>query len=628
MDFDDSVADQLIAACEKAAAALSEQHGPRASVTGESLEEFRGPFAVLFQQNAAAQSAARNTLIGALEDLTGQVRFAKTQAEQARQDLKDQQAKALWLLVQEGLVGASGDDVQERVFGLEVPGGGFAESEVRRPEVVFRSLVFTPHHWASNGGSGTSSAVPDALMKAASLVHDQQGAAERVCQNVVRSLGRFRDSCSWALSDVGAFAPAVYRFTQDDRDDALKLRQIGQAFSTAGNNTNLSEPVELSATSLALAISPQEVYTETLLKFLAEASPHDLEVASENPRWLTPLALLSPKQAAEWWATLHGTGSNAANEYSERQLVLLKSAPKVFGSLDGIPSLARVHANKLAAVEDLAAAQSELAMPVLTTERREFLTKEIEYLKRAGSGEVQIYLYDREKSRIVEMLGTPDQNTQRTITYIPGTFTSLKSFYNLEVRQVSRYITRLDPDTVAFVYKDGLFPGEDQREGGQDNMGLLDANDPQIGRDAGRQLAIFQQGMRTDPLLQGTEQIGIGHSWGYQNLTSSEIFGAHYDKSLSLSGAGMQEDWVPDADTTYSNYVYGGDGLRWAQKSGLVWAGDVPGTHDSFTQYKYDRPNRGTWLPDISPIEDHSLIASDSADNKQALRDIFKEVTD
>ncbi|MBP3043338.1 hypothetical protein KKR91_10015 [Arthrobacter jiangjiafuii] len=96
----------------------------------------------------------------------------------------------------------------------------------------------------------------------------------------------------------------------------------------------------------------------------------------------------------------------------------------------------------------------------MTTEWHEFLAKEIDYLKRVGSGEVQIYLYDREKSRIIEMLGTPDQNTQRTITYIPGTFTSLKSFYNLEVRQVSRYITRLDPHTVAFVYKDGLFPGK------------------------------------------------------------------------------------------------------------------------------------------------------------------------
>ncbi|MBP3043337.1 hypothetical protein KKR91_10010 [Arthrobacter jiangjiafuii] len=142
-------------------------------------------------------------------------------------------------------------------------------------------------------------------------------------------------------------------------------------------------------------------------------------------------------------------------------------------------------------------------------------------------------------------------------------------------------------------------------------------------------MAGFQQGMRTDPLLQGTEQIGIGHSWGYQNLTSSEIYGADYDKSISLSGAGMQEDWVPDADTAYSNYVYGADALHRTQNipGGLVWDGNVPGKHDSFTQHKYYRPNRGTKLPDIS-MEDHSLIASDSADNAEALEDMYREVTE
>lgn len=98
MDFDESVADQLISACDEAVAVLSEQRGPRASVTGEALDEFRGPFAVMFQRNAAAQSAARNIVVGALENLTSQVRFAKTQAEQARQELKNEQAKALWHL--------------------------------------------------------------------------------------------------------------------------------------------------------------------------------------------------------------------------------------------------------------------------------------------------------------------------------------------------------------------------------------------------------------------------------------------------------------------------------------------------------------------------------------------------
>ena len=635
MDFDESAADSLIAACDEAAAVLSGQRGPRASVTGEGLEGFRGSFADLFRQNAGAQLAARNKLVDALEDLTRQTRFAKSQAEQARQDLKNEQAKALREYLDEGFVAASAEYLRSQFLGIPTP-TKLSESGVRRPEVVLSSLVFEPHHWGSNGGSGTSSAVPDALEKAAALVFDQQESAELVCQDVVRALDQFQDSCTWVLCDVGTFAPAVSRFATDDRDDADKLRRIGEAFSTAGKGAELGTLVEISATSLALAISPKEVDGEALLKFFAAASTLDLEIASENPEWLTHLASVPPERIAAWWAELRNAGSNATSAYSAQQLVLLESAPKVFGSLDGIPALSRVYANKLGAVRDLEDAESLLASLMVTVkgnsmafqseERREFLAKEIDYLKMVVAGEVQLYLYDREKSRIIEMLGTPGLDTQRTITYVPGLFTSMKSFYNGEVQQVSGYISGLDPNTVAFIYKDGLFPGEDPREGGQDMKRVPEANDPQRGLDAGKQLAGFQQGMRLDPLLQGTEQVGFGHSWGYQNLTSSEIYGSHYDKSISLSGAGMNEDWAPNADTQYSNFVYGGDGLRGAQRTGWVWDGHVPGTHGSFTQHKYDRPNRESWLPDLSPIEDHNLIASDSTDNSRALEDILREV--
>lgn len=639
MDFDDSAADQLIAACNDASRVLGDQRGPRASVTGEALEEFRGPFAVLFQQNAAAQVAARNILIGALEDLIGQVHFAKAQAEQARQDLKDQQAKALWCLTPEGieagrpeLVTGRPDYMLPSIPEFSIP-GTLSKSEVRRPEVVFPPITFEPHNWASSGGSGTTSAVPDTLRKAASLVLDQHDAADLVCQDVVHALNHFQGSCSWAMSDVGTFAPAVAQFNQDDRDDAGKLSQIGEAFSTAGKGTGLSVPVELSATSLALAISPNEVHGEILLKFFASASPLDLEVASKNPGWLTHLGSVSPEQVAKWWAGLHGPGSNAADGYSAQQRVLLASTPKVFGSLDGIPALDRVYANKLAAVEDIAAVEAALATlqegvsgDPMSEGRREFLAKEVDYLKKVESGEIQMYLYDREKSRIIEMIGTPDPSTQRTITYVPGLFTSPESFYDDGVQQVSRYITDMAPNTVAFVYKDGLFPGENEREGGENFLRVTEANNPLIGLSTGEKLASFQQGMQADPLLESTEQIGIGHSWGYQNLTSSEIFGADYEKSISLAGAGMHEKWVPDADTQYSNYVYKGDALRWAQKTGQVWDGNVPSKHDSFANNEYSAPNDGRFWPDITPIEDHSLIATDSQGNRQVLRDVLVEV--
>lgn len=164
-------------------------------------------------------------------------------------------------------------------------------------------------------------------------------------------------------------------------------------------------------------------------------------------------------------------------------------------------------------------------------------------------------------------------------------------------------------------------PGEDSYAGEQDNLRLSEANDPERGLDAGHQLASFQHGMQSDPLLQGTEQIGFGHNWGYQNLTSSEIFGAEYEKSISLSGAGMHERWVPEAGTLYSNFVYEDDALRWAQLTGDVWDGRGPRTQEGFANHFYTRPEG-----ERDAIENRSLIATDSQDNKEVLEDVKKLV--
>lgn len=69
------------------------------------------------------------------------------------------------------------------------------------------------------------------------------------------------------------------------------------------------------------------------------------------------------------------------------------------------------------------------------------------------------------------------------------------------------------PGMVAFVYKDGLFTGEDQRGGGL-NVRLGEANDPELGLDAGRQLASFQPGMQSvrscgAPSRSGSDTAGV-----------------------------------------------------------------------------------------------------------------------
>lgn len=319
--------------------------------------------------------------------------------------------------------------------------------------------------------------------------------------------------------------------------------------------------------------------------------------------------------------------------------------PEIIGALDGIPALVRVAANRLNAPNWLAAAEADLAESGISDERAAFLRSEIAYLKQVLSDDnpVQLYLYDRDASRIVEMIGTPTSDTQKVITYVPGTYTSLGDFYSGGVQQIARYLSEQVPGTVAFVYKDGLFPGENHLIGGM-NERIWEANEADRASAAGRQLARFETGMRMDPLLGGAEQDALGHSWGLANVTSSEVAGARYDKVISLSGAGMLEEWAPSRGTSYSDFSYN-DLLQVGQATPIVWGGNTPRDHPAFEHGDYyvgPNDDRLTGYTPVTPngypashfplddplilIDNHNLIASDSDDNDEALGDIQRKV--
>ncbi|MBV1780126.1 hypothetical protein KRR55_13490 [Paeniglutamicibacter sp. ABSL32-1] len=431
------------------------------------------------------------------------------------------------------------------------------------------------------------------------------------------------------------------RFFEDNDEDARYLVKIADAFRNAGEGTDLpGGALNLSTDSLVLALVPASRSGEALMNFLSTATPEQIRAQAKIPGWDEALQSVPAERIAVWWDGLQGPDQvirlNQKVEFTVTtlQAELLGAAPRVFGSLDGIPALSRVYANKLAVSSDIQAAEKELKMlqefskasPLGSQypDRQAFLISEINYLKKVESGDRQLYLYDRDKSRIVQMIGAPDEDTERTITYVPGTFTNPKSFYDNGPQQIPIELVGAVPDTVAFVYKDGQFAGEDSYDGGTDFFRLLEANDPDRGLDAGRQLAAFQRGIQSDPLLQNAEQIGFGHSWGYQNLSSSEIFGAKWDKSTSLSGAGMHEKWVPDEDTEYTNLVYERDALLWAQRKGLVWDGKIPRTQEAFTNNVYTRPDG-----EGDPVDDHSEIQRadpENQDNREARNDMVKWV--
>jgi hypothetical protein len=652
MNFDHGVADALIAKCDAAYEKLSAQVVQRGTAFGDALDQFSGTYSGLFAENHEAQKRARVALFRAVEALAEGVKLVKRQADTARDEMNLAQDRARadlkeieFLEFQEsepGLYQAASLDAQRT---LRYSFSDWLRDKTSPPRVAVDPIPQEVRGWMLGvGGGGTSSAIPDALTRAATVFRAQDMEARTVCDSVVVALGTFRDVCTWTrrgMDGDSALKDGFTRFFADNDEDAGYLVKIADAFRNAGEGTDLPGGAQkLSTDGLVLALVPASRSGEALMNFLSTATPEQIRAQAKVPGWDEALQSVPAERIAVWWDGLQGPdqviklNQNVEFTVTTLQAELLGSAPRVFGSLDGVPALSRVYANKLAVSSDIEAAEKELtwlqefsrASPLGSQypDRQEFLKSEISYLKKVESGGVQLYLYDRDKSRIVEMVGVPDENTERTITYIPGTFTNLKSFYDGGPQQISNEIAKKAPNTVAFVYKDGQFAGEDSYDGGTDFFRLAEANDPETGLEAGQQLAGFQRGMQSDPLFQGAEQIGFGHSWGYQNLSSSEIFGAKWDKSTSLSGAGMHEKWVPDEDTEYTNLVYERDALLWAQRKGLVWGGRIPSAHEAFTNNFYARP-----AGEGDPVDDHSEIQRadpGNQDNREARNDMYKWV--
>lgn len=362
-------------------------------------------------------------------------------------------------------------------------------------------------------------------------------------------------------------------------------------------------------------------------------------------------SLTDPAQVAAVWAKLS----------TEQQAALIASGALILGSLAGLPPAVRVAANKLnaerripgleariAEIEALNARGGHYSGPTAHADELKRLREELRYLRDVQDGTVQLYLYEPDQQSIIEMIGTPGPETKTMVTYVPGTFTSVYSFYAGQegVTQVTSWLNARDDSIVGFVWKRGTFPGEDPTTGGMNLGRVLEANDEAATLAKGADLAAFQREIfAASPVLGETQQVPVGHSWGLAAITASEVEGAHYDQVISLSGAGMPEDWSPENGTRYSHYAYT-DILTMAQSSGAVWDGRIPATDPAFQQHHYSRegdftfyfptattPGGAVVSPSPPPsmdaswnaFDNHNLIASSNPDN-QALVDILRSI--
>jgi len=379
--------------------------------------------------------------------------------------------------------------------------------------------------------------------------------------------------------------------------DALSARQAN------GLPQKLSGSDIASATPLTLLALLQGMSADEAAAFL-KAHPEVVETIQQA----------DPGAVRAWWQSL-GNGDDGT--LSPEQQALIAAVPSVLGGLNGLPPAARVAANKNLAGNRLSAVQSRLQALRLalawsealsgrtdksTKDEIDRLALEEKYLLRvtAEPPKTQLYLYDPADHRIIEMIGTPSPDTEHVITYVPGTFSNVESFYNGSVQQVGKWLHNQSPDdTVVLVAKDGVFPGEET----PGPAGVNEANDPDFALAPAERLRQLSAGLDVDPNLANTQRTAIGHSWGLANITTSETLGTQYGQVTSLSGAGMPPTWRPNPMTTYTDHSYY-DILQLGQGTRQVWDGNNPRWNPAFGHDEYYGPAP----TDVNPYDFGNLM--------------------
>jgi hypothetical protein len=231
---------------------------------------------------------------------------------------------------------------------------------------------------------------------------------------------------------------------------------------------------------------------------------------------------------------------------------------------------------------------------------------------------------------------------ERIYTFVPGTSAQMKDFWKdgYGVQDFSgRLMSEDGVDSVAFVYKDGRFPGGGDLVFPAEKKNLVaalaQANSSSFARESGERLAAFRAGLDVGGAAAGSpppRSVGIGHSWGTANVLASELAGAHWDHAVSLAGAGAPQEWSGSPATEYDSFRYD-DALGAVQATGIVYRHHNPQYLADFEQHEYesfaDRAmewNSPAVLRLAALLTNHALIASDGPGNDPVIRDVLDEL--
>lgn len=616
LGFDDDVAERLIVAARASSALLRDQGSGRRQAVETALRGFVGGYATLFAEASRVEAEDRYALANALDELSDQVRVAQLRAAD---ELARRRQLHEWSQLE------AERTLERRTVDSYLPGAYTSvtvTSVLERPPSLFpiapptitavflprereRTVSPPPLYAHSRSLAGSSGADPESLRIFASRMNALNAAVAYSLNRFRFAWATFHTRCTWVPIDRATLSSGFADYLRENTSDAVWVRRIADAFDAAGRGT-------LPDFRVTIAVAKDQ--PALLLSLLLGGTlPHG-------------------RNAATWVALSRSTRGNTET--------LVRRYANVLGAMDGLPASVRVQANRFRAPQLIADASADLEAIRAgeapgDREQMAYLENEITYLRGVERGDVQLYLYDRDRSRVIEMVGSPTPKTERVVTYVPGTFTGLNSFFTGEVQQVAQHLTASLPETLAFVYKDGLFPGEEPRTTAPPSMlRVTEANDPDFARASGVKLAEFQRALHTDLTFNGTERIAVGHSWGLANVAASEVSGARYDTVVSLSGAAMLREWEPTPKTEYFDLSYD-DLLQRVEREGYV-RGQIPRQTKAFTSVPYFSGADDQILDESSVksmpgqlsvlLENHSLIATSDPDNQDVLDEIVRNI--
>lgn len=389
-----------------------------------------------------------------------------------------------------------------------------------------------------------------------------------------------------------------------------------------------------------------------LLALLGTMSPADMKaLAASRPHVWERMLGATPEAVAAWWSGL-GDGDIARRDAA--RVALVENLSVVVGAMGGVPAEFRVAANRILAGERLARARSEReeleehgygassfdpyareAAAAAHLERLAALDSEVGYLERVARGDVRLYLYEPGRERIIEMFGDP-ANADALLTFMPGTNTSMESFYTSTTTAGVTALTRWQVEhpyertpVAGFVVKQGDFP----------HLAALASEGPQHNWYAdvlGSRYAALAHELGV--ITEGTPIVSVEHSFGSAVGGSAETRGAVFDARYMLAGIGMTDDWRPVAGTSYYAALGPGDINRYLDDMQLGGLGyetapsEVPGVVETDTGFM-----GGEWAPFLLPVvpvagvpllvdtaldQHNRIISGDDATNGDVLENV------